>query len=366
MLRKHFFTITLVVLVGIFLLSFSGYAEAVNKEVTGQGVFLDGELVIDKQTYQKAIEEGEVQHYTAHSLSQARKMAEGFMKQFPEIKVVLTRAAGATLNEKMLTEQAAGVLKADVVINSDRNYLNDFYTKGWLRKNTPPSDAKFPDASKETGYYYPTGASAIIMAYHSKIVSKADAPRDWKDLGDPKWKGRLGGQALTGGAMWSMVSFMRSQLKDGAGIFESWGKNDPIMYTSGGGLGNALIAGEFSVTNMGIYSAYPRKYNKGAPIEMVFPASGFPLYIPVIGLMNQGQHPNAAKLFINWYLSTEGQTLLAKIRGQWSLRDDVPPAPHLPPLSKLKNYWIPDPKLYLDPELRNKWIKETNQAFDWR
>ncbi len=42
------------------------------------------------------------------------------MSQFPEIKVVITRAAGATLNEKMLTEHAAGVLKADVVINSDR------------------------------------------------------------------------------------------------------------------------------------------------------------------------------------------------------------------------------------------------------
>jgi iron(III) transport system substrate-binding protein len=362
MLRINNFKITIFVLIGIFLLSFSGYAEAGKKEVKEKGVFLDGELILDKKTYLKAIEEGELQHYTAHSLSQAKKMVKAFMKQFPEIKVELTRAGGSTLNEKMLTEQAAGVLKADVVVNSDRNYLNDFYKKGWLRKHMPPSDAMYPEGSKEAGYYYPTGASAIIMAYHSKLVSKEDAPKDWIDLGDPKWKGKLGGQRLGGGAMWSMVCFIRSQL--GADVLKSWGKNDPIKYTSGGGLSNALISGEMVVTPMGLYAGYPRKYKKKAPIELVFPKSGFPLYVPVIGLMKQGQNPNAAELFINWYLSVEGQTLLSRLRGQFSLRNDVPPAPHLPPLNKL-NYWIPDPKLYLDPELRNKWVQETNKAFGW-
>ncbi len=365
MLRKNYFKITIVVLIGIFLLSFSGYAVAGKKEVKKEGVFLGGELIADKQLYLKAIKESELQFYTAHTLSQEKKMVAAFMKLFPEIKVVITRAAGATLNEKMLTEQAAGVLKADVVINSDRNYLNDFYTKGWLLKNMPPSDAKFPASSKEAGYYYPTGASAIIMAYHQKLVNKAEAPKDWKDLGDPKWKGKLGGQQLTGGAMWSMVSFMRTQMKDGVEIFDAWGKNNPIMYSSGGRLGNALIAGEFSVTNMGLYTGYPRKYNKGAPIELVYPKSGFPLYIPCIAAMNLGKNPNAAKLFVSWYLSTDGQVLLSKVRGQFSLRNDVGPPPHLPSLSKL-NYWIPDTKIYLNPELRNKWIQEANKAFDWR
>jgi hypothetical protein len=169
MLKRNYFKLTTFVLIGIFLLSFSGYAVAGKKEVKKEGVFVGGELITDQQTYQKAIKEGELQFYTAHTLSQDKKMVAAFMKLFPEIKVVITRAAGATLNEKMLTEQAAGVLKADVVINSDRNYLNDFYTKGWLLKHMPPSDAKFPASSKEAGYYYPTGASAIIMAYHQKL-----------------------------------------------------------------------------------------------------------------------------------------------------------------------------------------------------
>lgn len=365
MQRKNLFKITFILLAGIFLLSFSGYAEQGKKVLKDEGIFINGELIADKQIYLDAIKEGGLQFYTAHTLNQEQAMVKAFMGHFPEIKVDITRAAGGPLNEKMLTEQAAGVLKADVLINSDSNYLDDFYKKGWLSKNIPPSDALYPKASKEAGYYYPTGASAIIMAYHSKLVRKEDAPKDWKDLGDPKWKGKLGGQQLTGGAMWSMVCFIRSQLKDGAEIFKSWGANAPIMYTSGGGLANALIAGEMFVTNMGVYSGYPAKYNQKAPIELVYPQSGFPLYIPAIGIVKQGRNPNAAKLMINWYLSADGQFLLSKIRGQWSLRNDVPPAPNLPPLSKL-NHWIPDSKLYFDTELRNKWIQEANKVFDWR
>ncbi|MBW2220143.1 MAG: hypothetical protein JRF40_11725, partial [Deltaproteobacteria bacterium] len=72
MLRKNYFKITIVVLIGIFLLSFSGYAEAGKKEVKKEGVFVGGELITDQQTYQKAIKEGELQFYTAHTLSQEK------------------------------------------------------------------------------------------------------------------------------------------------------------------------------------------------------------------------------------------------------------------------------------------------------
>ena len=114
------------------------------------------------------------------------------MANFPAIKVEITRAGGATLHEKMLTEQAAGVLKADVVINSDTNYLQDFYDKGWLSEHVPPSSELYPDDSKIEGYYYPTGASPILIAYHVSWLTRR-CTQIGMDLGDPKWKGRLGG-----------------------------------------------------------------------------------------------------------------------------------------------------------------------------
>jgi iron(III) transport system substrate-binding protein len=362
MVNKKHFRIILILLIGFFLWSFSVYAAQEDRDVTEEGVFVKGEYIIDRDSYLEALAEGELQLYTAHSLEHEEEMIKAFMNHFPAIKVEITRAGGATLHEKMLTEQAAGVLKADVVINSDTNYLQEFQDNGWLREHLPPSDDLYPEASKVSEYYYPTGASPIVMAYHSALVSGDEAPKDWIDLGDPKWKGRLGGQRLGGGAMWSMLCFIRSQL--GVEVVESWGPNEPIMYTSGGALSNALVAGEMVVTPMGLYSAYPMKYGQGAPIEIVYPKSGCPLYIPAIGIMEQGQNPNAAKLFVNWYLSIEGQYLLATLRGQYSLRDDVPPIPHVPPLSEI-NYWIPDPELFLDENLRDNWIQEANKVWGW-
>lgn len=360
---RRSFNAILLILLGVMIATMAVYAGQEGREITEEGVFLNGEFIIDRDTYLKAIAEKDLQLYTAHSLDHEEAMVKAFMANFPAIKVEITRAGGATLHEKMLTEQAAGVLKADVVINSDTNYLQDFYDKGWLSEHVPPSSELYPDDSKIEGYYYPTGASPILIAYHSILVDKEDAPKDWADLGDPKWKGRLGGQRLGGGAMWSMVCFIRSQL--GEEVLKSWGPNQPVMYTSGGGLANALVSGEIVVTNLGLYSSYPIKYEQGAPIEIVYPESGCPLYIPVIGMMSQGKNPNAAKLFINWYLSVEGQYLLANLRGQYSLRNDVPPIPNVPPLSEI-NYWVPDPKLLLDEKLRDSWIQDANSAWGWQ
>lgn len=363
------YTLIFLLLAGVLMLSLVGCEteEPIVDEpgyfrITDRGVFLGGELLADKDEYEAAIAEGQVIFYTAHSLAHDTEMANLFMRRFPEITVEVTRAGGATLHERMMTEHAAGQLKADVVLNSDTNYLRELYNRDLLMEYVPYSCDLFPEASKNTGYWYPTGASIIVIAYHTDLVDEADAPKDWIDLGDPKWEGILGGQRLGGGAMWSMVAFVRSQL--GKEVLDSWAPNKPIMYTSGAGLATALIAGEFHVTPMGLFAAYGPKYQMGAPIELVFPESGFPLYIPVIGLLETGENPNAAQLFYNWYLSAEAQTRLSTLRGQYSLRDDVPPAPFLPPLTGM-NYWIPDPDVYLDDAIRDQWVAEATSVWGW-
>lgn len=368
MMRKGYFKGALIVLTGVFLLFFIGCAKEaepegeVERRVSQEGFFLGGEMIADQETYEAAIAEGKLQFYTAHTLAHEEEMARIFMRRFPEIDVEITRAGGSTLHERMLTEEAAGKLKADVVVNSDTNYLQDYLDNGWIVQHIPPSDDLYPEAAKNAGYVYPTGASAIILAYHAKLVSAEEAPKDWADLADSKWKGKLGGQRLGGGAMWSWLCFLRNEF--GTDLIEQIGENKPVMYTSGSGLATALVGGEIVLTPMGLYAGYPMKYNQGAPIELVFPESGFPLYIPGIAILKFGENPNAAKLFVNWYLSREGQSRLSQLRGQYSLREDVLPATYLPLLSDL-NYWIPESELFLDAGLRDEWIQDCNKAFGW-
>ena len=61
-----------------------------------------------------------------------------------------------------------------------------------LLKFTPKTAEVFPDGFKDRdGFYYGMRATLSVIAYNPKIVSDKDAPKTWKDLLNPKWKGKL-------------------------------------------------------------------------------------------------------------------------------------------------------------------------------
>ena len=75
---------------------------------------------------------------------------------------------------------------------------------------------------------------------------------------------------------------------------------------------------------------------KGAPIGFVFPENGVPAVSETYGIVAEGPHPNAAKLFMDWFLSPVGQKALAEALALHSPRDDVPPPAGAVPLNKMK------------------------------
>ncbi|MEJ1976161.1 MAG: ABC transporter substrate-binding protein [Acetobacteraceae bacterium] len=96
-------------------------------------------------------------------------------------------------------------------------------------------------------------------------------------------------------------------------------------------------------TDLGITDSlddYPVRVGQGAPIAPVFPSEGVPFVNYPMMLMAGAPHPHAAELFGNWYLSKTAQTELVRLRGVYSFRKDVAPAPGNPPLGQV-NLWNP-------------------------
>lgn len=89
---------------------------------------------------------------------------------------------------------------------------------------------------------------------------------------------------------------------------------------------NWLVQGKYIFTLWAIPPIIGEFKDAGAPIAYVFPKEG--TYLSRDGggvvLANRAPHPNAAKIFINWLMSKEGLTLMAKIYGAQSARIDVP------------------------------------------
>jgi iron(III) transport system substrate-binding protein len=182
------------------------------------------------------------------------------------------------------------------------------------------------------GYYHTTSANPTVMVYNTNLVKAADAPTNWTDLNDLKWKGKVAvSHPGYSGSTGSWAVLMKKLY--GPEFFEKLNALDPLI-------GRSLIDPPTMVTkgerSMGISSlaTVTRLKLNGNPIEIVYPTDGAKLALSGTGLLWNAPHPNAAKLFLNYILSVRADTLLVE-QGQQPLRPEVPPPPGVKALDEI-------------------------------
>ena len=115
-----------------------------------------------------------------------------FNKEFPKIEVEATRLGRSELAQRVNTEYPAGASKTDAFITLWDDTVRDWAAKGWVRKWRAPEAAHFDPK------YIVDDQLFIVQVIRSSLTSNrtrvkdADAPRDWTDMFNPKWKGRIG------------------------------------------------------------------------------------------------------------------------------------------------------------------------------
>ena len=111
-----------------------------------------------------------------------------------------------------------------------------------------------------------------------------------------------------------------------------------------------------------LYNIVWTKKRDGAPVEIFFPPEGVPLNPYASGITKTAANPNAAKLFLNWCLSEEGQAFMIKELGYLTSLKKPPVYPEgFDP--KVVKVWAPNMK---DDKLRNAWIEEWNKIYGYR
>jgi len=131
---------------------------------------------------------------------------EAFKAQYPKIDVEVERSGSERVLQRINQEYQSGIHNVDVVNSSDASHFIFWKEQKWLAKHVPPEAAKFPANGKDPeGYFFAWRSSLSPIAYNTNLVKEADAPKSYKDLLDPKWKGKLtkahpgySGTALTG------------------------------------------------------------------------------------------------------------------------------------------------------------------------
>jgi iron(III) transport system substrate-binding protein len=272
-----------------------------------------------KEVLEGARKEGQLVFYSGIPIPDAQAILSALEKKYPFIKTTFYRATGPALVSRIQTEQRAGTHVWDVM-NSTGFEPYVLLEQGYFAKYESSERKHFPEGHKDNdGMWATMYTTPMIVSYNSKLVSAADLPKDYADLLNLKWKGRLGMDS--------------SDFEWYANLRKVWGtekaqkfldglKKQDVRLVQGRALLTELLSGgEIAMlVNNFLQNAIEAK-RKGSPVEFlaldpVVSAAG------LVGINRLAPHPNAAKLFVDFVLSREGQELIVKT-DRSSVRKDV-------------------------------------------
>jgi iron(III) transport system substrate-binding protein len=304
-----------------------------------------------------ARKEGSLVYYTANFIEVEQEVIKAFNQRFPFIRVEIVRAPGGQLITRVKTEAAAGKLAADIVDHSDRGLMAELVDL--FQDYAPPNGDAYLRDVLVSPKLWPRATLVWSIAYNSELVKVP--PKSWMDLTKEEYASQIG-QVIgpSGGTTWTRIMFERQVL--GESYWQKQAATKPALYPSGAPLSDALVRGEVSIAPL-LYNIVYTKKKEGAPVEIFFPPEGAPINPYATGIPKTAAHPNAAKLFLNWNLSEEGQRFMIKELGNLtSLK--VPPAFPEGFDPKVVKVWVPTYDDYR--KLNATWMEEWNKTYGYR
>jgi iron(III) transport system substrate-binding protein len=298
--------------------------------------------------------EGKVVWYTSLALPSAEKVAKLFEAAYPGIKVEVHRTGSQRILQRVMQELQANIKNVDVVHTSDAGHFVLLKDKKLLARHTPAGVERFPAGFKDKdGYYYGLRATVNVIAYNTQKVTAAEAPRTWKDLLDPKWKGRMvtAHPGYSGVIATHVLALVHLH---GWEYFQALAKNQLMLVQSAVDPSGVVASGERPVAvNGGEYTFYQSK-KQGNPVEIVYPKEGVPLVVSPTAITSFAPHPQAARLFTDFSFTREVQQVMADSEGLYTGHPEVKYPADKPKLTDLKLLTAEPEEL----EKRNEEIKK--------
>src|ERR1051325_1611119 len=240
--------------------------------------------------------EGRLVLYASAATQQLQMYMTAFNKRHPFIKTEYFRTDKQKLVTRLLLEEQTKQRLADLIHTSviETPILKK---RGALSRYVPTESASYPSQYKDPeGYWTSVYASGTLMGFNSRQVKRAEAPKTYEDLLNPRWKNVMGIDNTK--IEWF---YMLLKLK-GRSFMEKLAAQNPQVMAGNTNLLNLLAAGEFGIMAGGFEYSVDNMKNKGAPVDWI---SLEPVitYTVAASLPSQPPHPFAAKLFIEGLLS---------------------------------------------------------------
>ncbi|HWG04502.1 MAG TPA: extracellular solute-binding protein [Beijerinckiaceae bacterium] len=315
----------------------------------------------DQALIDAAKKEGEVVWYTTQIVDQFVRPAIAAFEGKYGIKVDYVRSGISDMVLRVINEAKAGHAEGDVVdgTSTSATLKRENLALKWVPENRLPSQFVDPQ-----GYWIATNLYVLTPGFNTALVPEGTEPRTPRDLLDPKWKNKMAWPIPpAAGLAPEYVGMMLEDMGEEKGLaflHALAAQNITGLAESARQVLDEVIAGEYPLAlqifdNHAVISAA-----KGAPVDWIpmSPALGV---LSVASITRLAPHPNAAKLFLEFLVSEEGQKIMGA-SGELPVHPDVPPGePGLRPdgVKFRAVYFTPE---QLDQRLP-KWTEIFNDIF---
>jgi iron(III) transport system substrate-binding protein len=282
-----------------------------------------------------------------------REAVSAFERQYPEIKLEVTGALPRDVSARLRAERDTGQYLWDVYFGGPESSNNVFKPSGYLAPLRPAlllpeitSDQAwfggFEDGwiDREREYIYGFRGELNPLVYVNRQLVSESELNSLDQLTDPRWKGQMTwNDPRAEGAGASDAGHLVMVL--GEDWFRRVMQQDPVVVRDGRQQAEWLVRGRYPIA-AGINSAELTRLQReglGANVAALVPNSEAGSRLSVsraVALFDRAPHPNAAKVFISWLLSREGQDTYARVTGEVSRRLDITGGSERPPVSDIQ------------------------------
>ena len=267
--------------------------------------------------------------YSPHGRDLLGLAEKEFERAHPEVDVRWLDMGSQEVYDRLRSEKANP--QADVWYGGPDTIFSRGASEGLLAPYRPAwADVVVPASRHADDLYFGLYRTPAIPVYNSKLIAATDAPREWDDLLDPKWKGKiLIRDPLASGTMRAVWGYILSKSVRETGSpaagFAWLARLDaqtrdyvfnPIL------LYEKIVRGEGLITIWDLPDTLLER-QRGSPLQYVFPKSGTPVIDDAVGLVAGCRHPTLAKQFIDFLGEKEMQRLAAEKTFRLPARTDL-------------------------------------------
>lgn len=290
---------------------------------------------------------GKLVLYTSQPNQDAQQTVDAFMEQYPDIEVDWVRDGTTRIMAKLRSEIAAGVPQPDVLLIADTVTMEGLKTEERLLPY-PEADVSAYDESlyDPDGHYFSTKLITTGLVYNTEAPMELSS---WTDLIDPELQGQVAMPSpMTSGAAMIHLATLVDNPDLGWEYYEQLAENEIQPQGGNGGVFRAVAGGEkpYGV----VVDFLPiRESQAGSPVQFVFPEEGVSAVTEPVAILSTANNPEAAKRFVDFILSPEGQQLAAD-QGYLPAHPDIEPPSGFPPRDEITLMPF-DPEQALDNDL---------------